>query len=50
MLVTDDGLYVNLLVEFVAIPVPILPSKDNNYYTIIPSINVQLGDAVDCSL
>ena len=39
--------YVNLLVEFVIISVPILSHKDN-YYTFIPSIYVQNGDAVDC--
>jgi len=39
---------VNLLVEFVVIPVPTLSPKDNYYYIIMPSIYVQLGDAVDC--
>ena len=46
MLVNDD---VNLLVEFVVTSVsePICSPQDI-YNTIIPSINVQLGDAVDC--
>jgi len=44
MLVNDD---VNLLVEFVVMSVFIRSHKDN-YYTIIPSIYVQYGDAVDC--
>ena len=38
---------VNLLVEFVVMSVFIRSHKDN-YYTIIPSIYVQYGDAVDC--
>ena len=38
--------YVNLFVELVAMP--IVSPKDNNYYTFIPIINVQLGVAVDC--
>ena len=44
----DDG---NLLVEFVvtSVPVSIYVPKDN-YYTIIPSIYVLVGDAVDCSM
>jgi len=50
MLVNDD---VNLLVEFVVmsvfVSVPICSPKDI-YYTIIPSIYVYLGDAVDCSI
>ena len=47
MLVNDD---VNLLVEFVvmSVSVPICSPQDIYYYTIIPSINVQLGDTVDC--
>ena len=46
MLVNDD---VNLLVEFVvtSVSVPICSPQDI-YYTSIPSIYVQLGDAVDC--
>ena len=48
MLVNDD---VILLVEFVVtsvfVSVPICSPQDN-YYTIIPSIYVQYGDAVDC--
>ena len=36
--------YVNLRVEFVAIPVPILSPKDNNYYPIIQTSYIQLGD------
>ena len=50
MLVNDD---VILLVEFVVtsvfvfVSVPIRSPQDI-YYTSIPSINVQLGDAVDC--
>mmetsp|Transcript_11212 Transcript_11212/g.12615 ORF Transcript_11212/g.12615 Transcript_11212/m.12615 type:complete len:86 (-) Transcript_11212:497-754(-) len=43
MLVNND---VNLLVGFVVISVSIHSPLDN-YYTIIPSIYVQLGDAVD---
>ena len=39
--------YVNLIVEFVAMSVSILSPKYNNYYTIIPSIYVQLGGAID---
>ena len=38
---------VNLLVEFVVMSVSIHFTQDN-YYTIIPSIYVQLGGAVDC--
>ena len=46
MLVNDD---VILLVEFVVMSVSVpIRSPQDNYYTIIPSINVQLGDAVDC--
>ena len=46
MLVNDD---VNLLVEFVvmSVSVPICSPQDV-YYTIIPSIYVHSGDAVDC--
>ena len=44
MLVNDD---VNLLVEFVVVSV-FIHSPQDVYYTIIPSINVQLGDTVDC--
>jgi len=44
MLVNDD---VNLLVEFVLLSV-FIRSPPDIYYTIIPSINIQLGDAVDC--
>ena len=46
ILVNDD---VNLLVEFVVTSVsePICSPQDI-FNTIIPSINVQLGDAVDC--
>jgi len=43
MLVNND---VNLLVGFVVMSVSIRSPQDN-YYTIIPSIYVQLGDAVD---
>ena len=48
MLVNDD---VNLLVEFVvmSVSVPICSPQDI-YYTIIPSIYVHSGDAVDCSI
>ena len=38
---------VNLLVKFVVMSVFIRSHKDI-YYTIIPSIYVQYGDAVDC--
>ena len=41
--------YVNLLVEFVAMSVSIRTPKNNNF-TIIPTIYVQLGDAVDNSI
>ena len=45
MLVNDD---VNLLVvEFVVASV-FIRSPQDIHYIIIPSINVQLGDAVDC--
>ena len=52
MLVNDD---VILLVEFVvtsvfvSVSVPTCSPQDI-YYTSIPSINLQLGDAVDCSM
>ena len=48
MLVNDD---LNFLVEFVVMSVsmPICSFQDI-YYTIIPSIYVHLGDAVDCSI
>ena len=39
-------IYVNLLVEFVVMSVSIR-SPQEYYYTIIPSMYVQLGDAVD---
>ena len=42
--------YVNLLVEFVAMLVPIRSPKDNSYYTIIQNSYVQLGDGVDCCI
>ena len=46
MLVNDD---VNHLVEFVVMSVFVLiRSPHDIYYTSIPSIYVQLGDAVDC--
>ena len=47
MLVTDD---VNLLVEFVVMFVSLCSTNNNNYYTNIASIYVQLVDAVDCLL
>ena len=47
MLVNDD---VNLLVEFVVTSVSIVSPTDNNNYTVISSIYVQFGDAVDCSI
>ena len=48
MLVNDD---VNLLVEFVVMSVSVLiRSPQDIYYTIIPSIYVHSGDAVDCSI
>lgn len=46
MLVNDD---INLLVEFVVMPM-FIRSPQDIYYTIIPSIYVHLGDAVDCSI
>ena len=42
--------YVNLLIEFVAMPVPVLSPKNNNYYINIQNIYVQLGDGVDCCI
>ena len=39
--------YVNLLVEYVIMSVTIL-SHNDNYYTIILSIYVRSGEAVDC--
>ena len=35
------------MLNLLSCPCPSVPHKDN-YYTIIPSIYVQLGDAVDC--
>ena len=45
MLVND----VNLRVGFVVMSVSVYSPQDN-YYTIIPSMYVLLGDAVDCSI
>ena len=44
MLVNDDD---NLLVEFVVMSV-FIRSPQDIYYTIIPTIYVHSGDAVDC--
>ena len=41
--------YVNLSVEFVVMSVSICSPK-NNYYTIISSIYIHLGDAIDGSI
>ena len=46
MLVNDD---VNLLVEFVVMSA-FIRSLQDNYYTIIPVINVLFCDAVDYSI
>jgi len=42
--------YVNLQSEFVIMPMPVLSPKKKNYYTIIQTNVVQLGDTVDCSI
>ena len=44
------GHYINLFVEFVAMLVPIVTPKDNNYSTSIQSIYVKLDNSVDCSM